>query len=154
MARNTYVPPMVYGLIPEFGCYMADVEMNLKMDAAEWARYQDYPGPIALDVLLDHGTYPNEATFDQVEIIAMQAITRHYGENALCSDSYARIYEETETIVVLVKYWEVHIPLGDNTVVSLETNDLEVAKERAALLKNVGAKIWDTVNLKWLEETK
>jgi hypothetical protein len=143
--------PRIYNFAQYWDDYMGDVERNLEMFAEHEPKalehFRKWPGPTAVDVLGDFGTFPEGMPDEAVTALIQELVLGHYGADALCDEAYDRPEEECPvTKVVLVPYWEVHLPLGEGHVVALRTENLGEALDRAVLLQGQGAKLWSVIN--------
>jgi hypothetical protein len=69
----------VYDVIPEFGSYIGDVEVNLADDSESWRKYNENPRPFIVDVLLDFGLWePFDTNPAVVRMLAQRAADRYW----------------------------------------------------------------------------
>lgn len=97
---NPHISPHVHDIAEYWGDAVAAIEKNLKMDAREWAKYQDYPRPYLHDLLSDYGKFPDDMAQDDVDLCIRDALTIAGYE--LRDEEVVPDRSGPETVVVLV----------------------------------------------------
>lgn len=64
----------VHDLIPDFGSYLNDMEMNLALDEEVWNAYLADPRPVYQDLLSDFGNFPANANYEEIQAMIESAI--------------------------------------------------------------------------------
>lgn len=69
----------VYEVLPGFDSYVADMEVNLKMDPETWAQYRENPVPFVTDLLLDFGEFDPKIDGDHAQDVVDEVVTTWAG---------------------------------------------------------------------------